>query len=89
MKTTYKATFADGTTAEAKSVRKCNVAWKLTTPKGTCTGFSISEKAAKQQLSNCVWPVPRHAFSAAAERARKENAAYLAQCSIEIVPITI
>jgi hypothetical protein len=83
MKTTYKATFSDGTTAEAKSTRKCTVAYKLTTPKGTYTGFSISAEAAKQQLS------PKYDMSKDAEAARKENEQYKAASSIEIVPITI
>lgn len=87
MKNTYRATFEDGTTAEVKSTRKYNVAWKITAPKGIRTGFSISAEAAKQQLSNCVWPVPKQHTSKEAENARRENAAYLAQCKIEIVLI--
>lgn len=87
MKTTYRATFADGTTAEAKSTRKYNVAWKITAPKGTKIGFSISAEAAKQQLSNCVFPIPKQYKSKEAENARRQNAEYLAKCKIEIVPI--
>jgi hypothetical protein len=90
MKTTYKATFSDGTTAEAKSTRKCTVAYKLTTPKGTYTGFSISAEAAKQQLSSLrIYYIPKYDMSKDAEAARKENEQYKAASSIEIVPITI
>ena len=89
MKTTYKATFPDGTTAETKTLRKCSVAYKITTPEGSWTGFSINEKAAQQQFSSLrtCW-VPRNDRSKAAEAVRRENEAYRAASSIEIIPIT-
>jgi len=88
MKTTYKATFPDGTTAETKTLRKCSVAYKITTPEGSWTGFSINEKAAQQQFSSLrtCW-VPRNDRSKAAEAVRRKNEAYRAASSIEIIPI--
>ncbi len=88
MKNAYVATFKDGTTAEIKTARKCNFAYKITKHDGSIvTGFSINEKAAMQQINQCYPSVPKHDHSKAAEEFRKEINQKLANCTIEIVSI--
>ena len=84
----YFATFANGQTITIVTKRTCAVAYKIDTPNGVVTGFSLNAKNALAAVGNLVCSVPKHDVSKGAKEMREENAKFLSACKIEIVAVS-